>query len=80
MPIRANVLGTIPLERFFSCWRRLSPLDCHFANRMSHLHFALLMTRLGTFLGPSPGSEEGTKPQRHGDVILEPLPEGFVQC
>jgi hypothetical protein len=44
LQIRANVFGTIPLERFFSCWRRISHLDYHFANIMSRLHFALIMT------------------------------------
>jgi hypothetical protein len=32
VPIRANVFGTIPLERFFSCWLRISHLDVHFTN------------------------------------------------
>jgi hypothetical protein len=51
MPILANVLGSIPLDFFFSCWRRLSHLDYHFANMMSRLHLALLTTWLRTFLG-----------------------------
>jgi hypothetical protein len=40
--IRANVFGTIPLERFFSCWRRISHLVYHFTNMMVHftLHSA----------------------------------------
>jgi hypothetical protein len=36
------------------------------------------MTWLRTFLGLSPDWEEGTKRQKHGDVILEALPQGFV--
>jgi hypothetical protein len=74
VPVRANVLGTIPLERFFSCWRRISHLDYHFTSMMSRLHFVLLMTWLRTFLGLSPDLEEGTIRPKHGDVVLEPLP------
>jgi hypothetical protein len=29
MPINANAFGTVPLERFPCCERRISPMDCH---------------------------------------------------
>jgi hypothetical protein len=44
------------------------------------LHVVLLMTWLRTFLGLSPDLEEGTERQKHRDVVLEPLPEGFATC
>jgi hypothetical protein len=30
-PTRASPFGTIPLERFFSCWRRVAHVDYPFA-------------------------------------------------
>jgi hypothetical protein len=36
--------------------------------------------KLRAFLGLSPDLEEGPKRQKHGDVVLEPLPEGITTC
>jgi hypothetical protein len=73
-PIRANVFGTLPLERFFSCVRRVCRNNDHFQYMMDMLRTALMMTTLRTGLGLSPDLEEGTKRQKHGDVLIKPLP------
>jgi hypothetical protein len=41
---------------------------------MDMLRMALMMTTLRTGLGLSPDLEEGTKRQKHGDVLIQPLP------
>ena len=75
--IRANVFGTLSLERFFSCVRRVCHNNGHFLHMMEMLRLALLMTTIRTRLGLSPDIEEGTKRQKHGDVLFQPLPTGY---
>jgi hypothetical protein len=43
-PIRASFFGTLPLEHFFSCLRRVRRSNNHYLNMMEMLMLALLMT------------------------------------
>ena len=72
--IRANGFGTIPVGRFFSCWRREAHPNFDQANVMSTLALALLMTGLRVDLSlvfiPD---QERTKLQKHGGRRLGPV-------
>ena len=76
-PTRANVFGTLTLERFFSSVRRVCHNNSHFLHMWEMLRLALLMTTIRTRLGLSPDLEEGTRRQKHGDVLFMPLPGEF---
>ena len=78
-PIRANFFGTLTLERFFSCLRRVCHNNSHFLHMMEMLRIALMMSTIRSRLGLSPDLEEGTKRQKHGDVLFQPLPPGGAE-
>ena len=56
--MRANVFGTLSLERIFSCVRRVCHNNSHILQMMQILRFARLMTTIRTRLGLSPDIEE----------------------
>jgi hypothetical protein len=72
-PIRANVFGTLNEERFLSCIRRVCKSNDHYV----HVRLTLEITAIRTRLGLTPDLEEGTKRQKHGEVLFEPLPRGY---
>jgi hypothetical protein len=76
-PIRANVFGILNEERLFSCIRRVCKSNDHYLHVMNMLRLTPAITAICTRLGLSPDLEEGTKRQKHGDVLFEPLPEGI---
>jgi hypothetical protein len=72
-PARAIFFGTLHLERFFSCLRRICHSTNHNLNMMEMLSLAQLMA-IRCRLGLTPHSEEGTKRQKCGDVLFSTLP------
>jgi hypothetical protein len=76
-PIRANVFGTLGEERFFSCTRRVCNSNDHYLHVMNMFRLTLANTASRTRLGVSSAGGNGTKRQKHGDVLFEPLPAGI---
>jgi hypothetical protein len=86
-PIQANFFGTLPLECFFSCLRRICHSNKHYPPMMEMLRLALLMITIRCRRGLTPGFEEGTKRQKRGDALFtalpasaEDLPMGHIMC
>jgi hypothetical protein len=75
-PMRANVFGTLNEERFLSCIRRVCKSNDHYLHVMNMLGLTLAITAIRTRLGLGPDLEDGSKRQKHGDVLFEPLPRG----
>jgi hypothetical protein len=76
-PIQAYVFGTLSEEGFCSCLRRVCKSNDHYLHVMNVFRQTLAITTMRTRLGLNPDLEEGTKGQKHGDVLFEPLPRGY---
>jgi hypothetical protein len=64
-------------ERFFPCKRRVCQSNDHYLHVMTMYRLTLAITAIRTRLGLGSDSEEGTKRQKHGEVLFEPLPRGY---
>jgi hypothetical protein len=76
-PIQAYVFGTLNEERFCPCLRRACKSNDHYLHVMNVFLLTLAITAMLTRLGLNPDLDEGTKGQKHGDVLFEPLPWGY---
>jgi hypothetical protein len=85
-PFDTTSFGTLNEEQFFSSIRRVCKSNDHYLHVMSMFRLTLAITAIRTRLGLGPDLEEGTKRQKHGDVLFEPLPrairgyEGIPMC
>jgi hypothetical protein len=75
--IRANLFGTLNEERFSSCIRRVCKSNDHYLHVMNMFRLTLTISAIRKRLGFSPDLGEGSKRQKHGDVLYEPTPRGY---